>query len=247
MAGLCSAAQSGQAAEFNSTSQQSIVGTIIDEAINAASKALDNKLRRAKESEEQNSTYERPRGIYTPEGQNNKFEGLFREGNRDQAISGDLQWPRAALTFVEYGSNIECWTIEARIWTNSAQYSDERFKTCLSALLIDTDALGNKIAYDKRDPFQRHKFYRFQILQPLFGNVETTGNERTPGPNPPRKLFQVQVPKNIERLVEDAIINSMWVSGFITVEDTAFSSTFMDWRMWIAGFKPEGNKDRPRR
>ncbi|MGY0651941.1 hypothetical protein ACW7GZ_08750 [Luteimonas sp. A537] len=182
--------------------------------------------------------------IYTPIGAANTFEGVFSHGNRDLAIQGRLSWPRVALTFVEYGETLPCWTIDARIWTSATQSTTERFQTCLNARLTKLDDLGRTSSFDKRDALTRAKLRRFESAQPLFGYVETTGTKRTAGPNPPRKLFMVDVDRDMGEKVFDAAINAMWVSGFITLEDTGMTSSFLDWRMWIAGFDSDGHRGR---
>jgi len=182
--------------------------------------------------------------IYTPVEGSGTLPGLFARGDRDLAIQGQLQWPRVALTFVEYGRSLPCWTVEARIWSSASASTVERFRTCLDAPLTKVDDMGGTSRFSKHDALTRAKLRRFQGAQPLFGYVETTGSQRTAGPNPPRKLFQVDVPADIEEKVFDASINAMWIAGFFTLEDTGMASSFMDWRMWIAGFEPAGNRDR---
>jgi hypothetical protein len=179
--------------------------------------------------------------LYTPLTEPHVLPGLFKAGSRDQALTGNAQWPRVALTFVEYGLNLSYWTVEARIWTDARTSTVERFKTCTSARLWKINDLGQKSGgYDKSDALTRSKLRRFQNIQPLFGKVKTTA-ERTQGPNPPRNLFSVDTGPLNEK-VFDASINAMWITGFITIEDTSMSSTFFDWRMWIAGFDPNGKR-----
>ena len=182
--------------------------------------------------------------LYEPLGSGSTLEGLFTHGNRDLALQGQLEWPRVALTFLEYGRSVPCWTVEARIWTNATTSTTEKFKTCLNAPLTTTDDLGNSVAYNKHDGLTRAKLRRFLDLQPLYGYVDTTGTKRTTGPNPPRQLFGVNVPAEIEEKVNDAALNSMWISGFFGPENTGMAASFMDWRMWIAGFDPAGNRDK---
>ena len=70
-----------------------------------------------------------------------RFEGLFANDDHTQAQRGQLQWPRAAITFTEFGSTLPCWTVRARIWSSATKSEDETFRIC-DAPVTSTDDLG---------------------------------------------------------------------------------------------------------
>lgn len=177
-------------------------------------------------------------GLYTPISGGQTFATLFRNEDHDQAIQGRLQWPRTALTFVEYGRNLPCWTVKATIWTSSTASREETFKTCADAKLTKTNDLGEISTFGRSIGF-----VGLLNAQPRFGAVPTTGDSRTRGPNPPRLLFQVDVDKPMRDKVREIVINAAWVSGFYGQgNDLSHASIFYDYRMWIAGFEPSGNR-----
>ncbi|WLA28499.1 hypothetical protein [Xanthomonas citri] len=177
-------------------------------------------------------------GLYTPISGGQTFATLFRNEDHDQAIQGRLQWPRAALTFVEYGRNLPCWTVKATIWTSPTASREETFKTCADAKLTKTNDLGETSTFGRSIGF-----VGLLNAQPRFGAVPTTGDSRTRGPNPPRLLFQVDVDKAMRDKMRDIVINAAWVSGFYGQgNDLSHTSIFYDYRMWIAGFEPNGNR-----
>jgi len=177
-------------------------------------------------------------GLYTPVSGGETFATLFRNEDHDQAIQGRLQWPRAALTFVEYGRNLPCWTVKATIWTSATASREETFKTCTTAKLTKVNDLGETSTFGRSIGL-----VGLLNAQPRFGAVPTTGDARTPGPNPPRLLFQIDVDKAMRDKANDVIINAAWVSGFYgRGNDLSHASIFYDYRMWIAGFEPSGNR-----
>ncbi|WP_236727815.1 hypothetical protein [Xanthomonas perforans] len=177
--------------------------------------------------------------LYAPLSGGQTFRTLFRNEDHDQAIQGRLHWPRAALTFVEYGRNLPCWTVKATIWTSSTSSHDETFRTCTTAKLTKTNDLGEVSTFGRSIGF-----VGLLNAEPRFGAVPTTGDTRTRGPNPPRLLFQVDVDKAMRDKLRDIVINSAWVSGFYGQgNDLSHASIFYDYRMWIAGFEPTGNRD----
>ncbi|UNU10228.1 hypothetical protein [Xanthomonas translucens] len=176
--------------------------------------------------------------LYAPLTGGQTFPTLFRNEDHDQAIQGHLQWPRAALTFVEYGRNLPCWTVKATIWTSPTVSREETFKTCMDAKLNKTNDLGETSTFGRSIGF-----VGLFNAQPRFGAVPTTGDSRTRGPNPPRLLFQVDVDKAMRDKLRDIVINAAWVSGFYGQgNDLSHASIFYDYRMWIAGFEPSGNR-----
>ena len=177
-------------------------------------------------------------GLYTPISGGQTFATLFRNEDHDQAIQGRLQWPRTALTFVEYGRNLPCWTVKATIWTSPTASREETFRTCADAKLTKTNDLGETSTFGRSIGF-----VGLLNAQPRFGAVPTTGDSRTRGPNPPRLLFQVDVDKPMRDKMREIVINAAWVSGFYGQgNDLSHASIFYDYRMWIAGFEPSGNR-----
>ncbi|HUB46924.1 MAG TPA: hypothetical protein VMB73_18240 [Acetobacteraceae bacterium] len=176
--------------------------------------------------------------LYQPESGAGSFRGLFAAQSHDLAKQGRLQWPRAALTFETYGVHQDCWTVRATIWTNATTSTVETFQTCLDAPLTHTDDTGQATTTTRNVAF----FSKLLNAQVMYGRTATTGEQRTTGPNPPRSLFNVDVPTDLYERVNQAVINAAWVSGFYGPSDEAYTSIFYDDRLWIAGFNPQGNR-----
>ncbi|NMI18668.1 hypothetical protein E1J28_14165 [Xanthomonas hortorum pv. vitians] len=185
--------------------------------------------------------------IYTALNGVGKLPQLFKSENHQQAQLGKLDWPRVALTFTEWGASLPCWTVEARIWTSPAASSTETFRACANVPLTETDDLGetaelnNAALWKGRDTLTG---IRVPSSKP------NTGAQRSTGPNPPSQPFVVNVsrPGVADRAV-DVSLRIAWVSGFIQTADlhpspSGILTPFKDSRMWIAGFKPDGNRDK---
>jgi len=185
--------------------------------------------------------------IYVPVGGVGKLPGLFKSDNHQQAQLGKLEWPRVALTFQEWGATLPCWTVEARIWTSPSASTTEVFRTCANAALTETDDLGDTAELNTSALWKGRDTMMGVRVPPSKPN---TGSSRSTGPNPPSQPFVVNVsrPGVSERAVQVAL-RVAWVSGFIQTADihpgaSGFLTPFRDGRMWISGFKPEGNRDR---
>jgi len=185
--------------------------------------------------------------IYAPVSGGGKLPGLFKGDNHQLAQQGKLDWPRVALTYTEWGASLPCWTVEARIWTSPASSTTETFRTCASAAVTETDDLGEVAELNDAALWKGKDTLRGIRVLPSKPN---TGTQRSTGPNPPAQPFQVNVSRDAvaNRAVEVAL-RAAWVSGFIQTSDlhpgpSGILTPFRDGRMWIAGFKPEGNRDR---
>lgn len=185
--------------------------------------------------------------IYTPVSGAGKIKNLFKADNHQLAQQGRLDWPRVALTYTEWGSSLPCWTVEARIWTSPFASTTESFRTCASAAVTETDDLGEVAELNDAALWKGKDTLRGIRDLPSKPN---TGTQRSTGPNPPAQPFQVNVSRDAvaNRAVEVAL-RAAWVSGFIQTSDlhpgpSGILTPFRDGRMWIAGFKPEGNRDR---
>lgn len=77
-----------------------------------------------------------------------------------------------------------------------------------------------------------------------------TGASRSTGPNPASQPFVVNVSRpGVSDKAVDVALRVAWVAAFIQTADlhpgaSGMLTPFKDSRMWIAGFKPEGNRDR---
>ncbi|HDS0924011.1 TPA: hypothetical protein QDZ10_002492 [Stenotrophomonas maltophilia] len=185
--------------------------------------------------------------IYVPVGGAGKLPGLFKQDNHQQAQQGKLDWPRVALTFQEWGMSLPCWTVEARIWTSASTSTVETFRTCANAAVTETDDLGD-VAELNTSALWKGRDALTGIRVPA--GKPNTGASRSTGPNPPAQPFVVNVsrPGLSDRAV-DVALRVAWVSGFIQTSDlhpgaSGLLTPFKDSRMWIAGFQPEGNRDR---
>ncbi|UYK83742.1 hypothetical protein NG827_14875 [Xanthomonas sacchari] len=186
--------------------------------------------------------------LYTPLSGAGKLPGLFKGDNHQAAQAGRLDWPRVALTFTEWGTSLPCWTVEAKIWTSPTASSVETFRACADAPLTDTDDLG-ETAELNTSALWKGRDTLTGIRVPA--SKPNTGAQRSTGPNPPAQPFAVNVsrPGVADRAV-DVSLRVAWVSGFLQTADlhpgaSGLLTPFKDSRLWIAGFKPDGNRDKP--
>ncbi|MEQ7775744.1 hypothetical protein ACCQ14_08135 [Xanthomonas sp. NCPPB 2865] len=185
--------------------------------------------------------------IYTPISGAGKLPNLFKGDNHQQAQLGKLEWPRVALTFTEWGASLPCWTVEARIWTGPNAPSVETFQACANAPLTETDDLGETAELNTSALWKGRDVLNGIRVLPSKPN---TGAQRSNGPNPPAQPFVVNVsrPGVADRAV-DVALRVAWVSGFIQTADlhpgpSGMLTPFKDTRLWIAAFRPDGNRDK---
>ncbi|MEB1206546.1 hypothetical protein VDQ16_06955 [Xanthomonas campestris pv. campestris] len=185
--------------------------------------------------------------IYEPLSGAGKLPDLFKGYKHQAAQLGKLDWPRVALTFQEWGASLPCWTVEARIWTSPTASTTETFRTCFDAPLTETDDLGEKAELNTSALWKGRDTLNGIRVPPSKPN---TGSQRSTGPNPPAQPFVVNVsrPGVADRAV-DVALRVAWVSGFLQTADlhpgpSGLLTPFKDTRLWIAGFKPEGNRDK---
>ncbi|MCD0253626.1 hypothetical protein VDQ16_11785 [Xanthomonas campestris pv. campestris] len=185
--------------------------------------------------------------IYTPISGAGKLPNLFKGDNHQQAQLGNLDWPRVALTFTEWGASLPCWTAEARIWTSPTASTTETFRTCFDAPLTETDDLGETAELNTSALWKGRDTLN-SVRVP--SSKPNTGAQRSTGPNPPAQPFVVNVsrPRVADRAV-DVSLRVAWVSGFLQTADlhpgpSGMLTPFKDTRLWIAGFRPDGNRDK---
>lgn len=185
--------------------------------------------------------------IYTPVSGTGKIHGLFKADNHQLAQQGKLDWPRVALTYTEWGNSLPCWTVEAKIWTSPSSSTTETFRTCANAALTETDDLGDTAEINTAALWKgRDTLVGVRVPS----GKPNTGASRSTGPNPPAQPFVVNVSRpGVSDRAVDVALRAAWVSGFIQTADlhpgaSGLLTPFKDSRMWIAGFKPEGNRDR---
>lgn len=185
--------------------------------------------------------------IYAPVTGAGKLPGLFKSDNHQLAQQGRLDWPRVALTFQEWGTTLPCWTVEARIWTSATASTTETFRTCANAALTVVDDLGDMAELNTAALWKGRDSLtgvRVPAGQP------NTGATRSAGPNPPSQPFVLNVSRpGVSDRAVDVALRVAWVSGFIQTSDlhpgaSGLLTPFKDSRMWIAGFRAEGNRDR---
>ncbi|WP_127172166.1 hypothetical protein [Xanthomonas euvesicatoria] len=185
--------------------------------------------------------------IYTPLSGAGKLPGLFKGDNHHAAQAGRLDWPRVALTFTEWGASLPCWTVEVRIWTSPTASTTETFRTCFDAAVTETDDLGETAELNNAALWKGRDTISGIRVSPSKPN---TGAQRSAGPNPPSQPFLVNVsrPGVADRAV-DVALRVAWVSGFLQTADlhpgpSGLLTPFKDTRLWIAAFKPDGNRDK---
>jgi len=185
--------------------------------------------------------------IYAPVSGGGKLPELFKGGNHQFAQQGKLDWPRVALTYTEWGASLPCWTVEARIWTSPASSTTETFRTCANAAVTETDDLGDTAELNTSALWKgRDTLTGVRVPS----GKPNTGASRSTGPNPPAQPFVVNVSRpGVSDRAVDVALRVAWVSGFIQTSDlhpgpSGILTPFKDTRMWIAGFRPDGNRDR---
>jgi len=184
---------------------------------------------------------------YTPLSGAGKLPGLFKGDNHQAAQAGRLEWPRVALTYVDWGTSLPCWTVEAKIWTSASASTVETFRTCADAPLTETDDLGDTAELNTPALWKGRDTLTGIRVPPSKAN---TGAQRSTGPNPPAQPFVVNVsrPGVADRAV-DVALRVAWASGFLQTADlhpgaSGLLTPFKDTRLWIAGFRPDGNRDK---
>jgi len=185
--------------------------------------------------------------IYAPVSGGGKLPGLFKADNHQLAQQGRLDWPRVSLTYTEWGVTLPCWTVEARIWTTATTSNTETFRTCADAAVTEADDLGDTAELNTSALWKGRDTLMGIRVPPGKPN---TGTQRSTGPNPPAQPFVVNVSRpGVSDRAVDVALRVAWVSGFIQTADlhpgaSGLLTPFKDGRMWIAGFKPEGNRDK---
>lgn len=185
--------------------------------------------------------------IYAPVSGPGRLPELFKSENHQLAQQGRLEWPRVALTFQEWGASLPCWTVEAKIWTSATSSTTEVFRTCANSALTEVDDLGDMAELNTAALWKgRDSLTGVRVP----AGKPNTGANRSTGPNPPAQPFVVNVSRpGVSDKAVDVALRVAWVSGFIQTADlhpgaSGMLTPFRDSRMWIAGFKPEGNRDR---
>ena len=178
-----------------------------------------------------------------------QFQGLFASDDHQLAQQGQLAWPRVAITFVEYGGALPCWTLRARIWSSPKSNTVETFRIC-NAPVGDTDDLGQEAVIDDASLFYLNS--RLNGLRVMTG--EHTSTQRTEGPLPPLKPWDINIarenytPSPISLQLTNILPRLAWASGYANEEDifrgnATLATGFRDPRMWYVGFDPKGNRD----
>lgn len=186
--------------------------------------------------------------IYTPISGAGKIVGLFKNEDHQAAQMGRLDWPRAALTFREWGASLPCWTVEARIWTSATTSTSETFRACADAPLINRDDLGEEA--ELNDNARAKATTDLMVGLRVRPGKPNTGDDRTTGPTPPREPFNVRTTRDgVADQARRVALSAAWVSGYLRAEDlypgpSGFLTPFRDTRMWIGGFDPAGNRDK---
>ncbi len=185
--------------------------------------------------------------IYEPLSGAGKLPGIFKGDNHQQAQLGKLDWPRVALTFTEWGATLPCWTAEARIWTSPTASTTETFRTCFDAAVTETDDLGETAELNSAALWKGRDTLSGIRVPPSKPN---TGGQRSTGPNPPAQPFVVNVSRpGVADRAADVSLRVAWVAGFIQTADlhpgpSGMLTPFKDTRLWIAAFRPDGNRDK---
>jgi hypothetical protein len=157
---------------------------------------------------------------------------IFPAAQSGEAALAHLAWPRVAVTFEEYGTRLDCWTARARIWNDATSHHDERFQICRNSPIRATNDLG-QTGYSMPNDMEGRLAQAAQAYPP----VTTTGTVATEGPNPPTSLFIRSIPEALAAAQWSVIARLIHVTGF----RNGIASGH-DYRMWIAGYDPTGNR-----
>lgn len=186
--------------------------------------------------------------LYTPVSGAGRINGLFKNENHQSAQQGRLDWPRVALTYKEWGANLPCWTVEARIWTTPTASTIETFRACADAPLTIQDDLGEEAELNSNA--RAKATTDLMVGLRVRAGKPNTGDDRTTGPTPPREPFNVRTTRDgVAWQARKVALSAAWVSGFLRADDlypgpSGMLTPFRDTRMWIAGFDPAGNSDK---
>lgn len=167
-----------------------------------------------------------------------EFEGLFERWKQGDA------WPRAAVKFTEFGSQLPCWTATATIWHSPSRSHEETFKVC-NAPIVTTDDLGNpaQVGGMPLNGIGTQLFLARNV--PGISHADTSSTRNT-GPNPPALLFGVSLVGESQRiapLYDQQIVRLAWITGYINHGEGAVNNNSGK-LLWVAGFDPAGNRDR---
>ncbi|MGB5784184.1 MAG: hypothetical protein WBH11_02145 [Stenotrophomonas geniculata] len=186
--------------------------------------------------------------LYTRINGAGRINGLFKNENHQSAQQGRLDWPRVALTYKEWGANLPCWTVEARIWTTPTASTIETFRACADAPLTIQDDLGEEAELNSNA--RAKATTDLMVGLRVRPGKPNTGDDRTTGPTPPREPFNVRTTRDgVAWQARKVALSAAWVSGFLRADDlypgpSGMLTPFRDTRMWIAGFDPAGNRDK---
>lgn len=158
---------------------------------------------------------------------------IFPPAQSGEAALGHLAWPRVAVTFEEYGEHKDCWTARARIWPDATSHHDERFQICRKSPVKATNDLGQS-GYAMPNDMEARMAEAAQVYPP----TTTTGAVGTEGPNPPVSLFMRSIPQPLVWAQWPVLTRLLRVTGF----GTGIAGGGRDYRMWIAGYEPSGDK-----
>lgn len=163
----------------------------------------------------------------------NGLVNIFPANQSAEAQLGHLAWPRVALTMEEYGEHLDCWTVRARVWPNATSHHDERFQICRSSPVKVTNDLGQS-GYAMPNDMEARLAQGAETHPP----VTSTGTVASEGPNPPLSLFVRSIPEPLVQAQWPVITRLLRVTGF----GSGISGGGFDYRMWIAGYDPNGNR-----
>lgn len=206
---------------------------------------MDNRLGYGGDSDEP---------LYTSLGGAGRLGGLFAGDDAERRQKGLLEWPRAAVTFTEYGPHLPCWKGTARIWSSANQSKDEQFRLC-NAPGVVTDAFGRQGVIT----WQVVSSYATQMrVAQLMG--DHTGSRRTTGPQPPQQPFGLPVSTAMQPgglipaddpldvRLDAMLVRLAWATGYLPIAEmegiaSAGFADFRDKRLWVVGFEPGGMRE----
>lgn len=192
--------------------------------------------------------------LYTSLGGAGRLGGLFAGDDAERRQKGLLEWPRAAVTFTEYGPHLACWKGTARIWSSAQESKEETFRLC-NAPGILKDAFGRPGVIN----WQVISSYATQMRVAQLMN-DHTGSRRTPGPKPPQQPFGLPVSTAMQPgglipaddpldvRLDAMLVRLAWATGYLPIAEmegiaSAGYAEFRDKRLWVVGFEPGGMRE----
>lgn len=189
------------------------------------------------------------------------FPGVFKGPHIARYDARETGWPRVAITYLEWGRRLECWTARADIWENPKNHHSETFRVCDVPYIVkdDVGGPGAVLIGESANGYVGRGYIQYLSAQYSRDRWSTTGETRTTGPVPPKRVMpsiptadsdlpglgtnSLNSVKTLRARHDDIYARIAFVSGFINRSSGGAPDTLNDVRLWVAGFDQAGKKD----